>query len=70
MPKTNRKVSAVPEIFEGESEIAFEMRVLKQKNDEMEKRLNMVESKLNDLSEQFMEEFGEDYQEEEEEEKK
>ncbi|MEK6843217.1 MAG: hypothetical protein AABY04_01910 [Candidatus Micrarchaeota archaeon] len=67
MPKTNRKVSAVPEIFEGESEIAFEMRVLKQKNDELEKRLNMVESKLNDLSEQFMEEFGEDYQEEEEE---
>ena len=45
MPKTNRKVSAVPEIFEGESEIAFEMRVLKQKNDELEKRLNMVESK-------------------------
>ncbi len=67
MPKTNRKVSAVPEIFEGESEIAFEMRVLKQKNDELEKRLNMVESKLNDLSEQFMEEFWEDYQEEEEE---
>ncbi|MEK6954998.1 MAG: hypothetical protein AABX01_08350 [Candidatus Micrarchaeota archaeon] len=49
-----------------------EIRILKEKNRELERRLNMIEQKLNDHNEQFVEEFGEDFEEnnEEEEEKK
>lgn len=68
MPR-RRKISNVPEVFEGESEIAGELRILKEKANELERRLGIMEEKLNDLSEQFMEEFGEDFEEPEEEEK-
>ncbi|MFH1750449.1 MAG: hypothetical protein ABH863_02100 [Candidatus Micrarchaeota archaeon] len=65
MAKKLRASAPVPDLPPEGGEIIDAIRILKGKNAELERRLNMVEEKLNDLSEQFLEEFGEDFQDEE-----
>ncbi len=67
MPRKSKLRSPPPAISFNDSESPDELKLLKERLVELERRLNVIEEKLNDLSEQFLEEFGEDFEQPEDE---